>query len=66
MDKIETPRVVHVLTERLDGNRADPDGRRRGRTTCGRVVRGWTGAAIATGITCGSCRRTLRRDGWQV
>lgn len=65
MDRIETDTSMHALEERLD-DLADADGKRRGRTWCGRTVRGRTGHADPRMITCRPCLHAMRKRGWTV
>lgn len=57
--------TVHAMTARVD-EVPDADGKRLGKTACGRTLRGATGASIPSGVSCMQCRRALRRDGWQL
>lgn len=55
MDKITTPTgTVHAF-DRIEN-----------KTWCGKTMPGRTGATIPSGITCGSCKRIMRKSGWTV
>lgn len=66
MERIDTSGTTHVMDKLIDDRVAGADGKRRGRTACGRLVRGATGITWVSGITCKSCQRVLRSRGWSV
>jgi hypothetical protein len=62
MDKITTKReTTHAIAQVI---KVGPEG--RALTLCGQTVGGRTGGTLASGITCGTCKRVMRRHGWQV
>lgn len=67
MDFIDnaTTQTRHALAERLEAEFA-PDLLPKGKTLCGRTMRGRTGGCIAPMIECERCRKTMRKNGWQV
>jgi hypothetical protein len=67
MDKITGKNEVsHALIEPWTGAWRNGHYVKRGKTRCGRTIEGRTGACQPIMISCGSCRRSMRADGWQV
>lgn len=57
--------IDSVAYNRHAGHRTDRSG--QGLTLCGRTIRVQaSGACIASMIDCESCRRKLRKEGWDI
>lgn len=64
MRSLTTDSIVHVLDETIEDIPNAADGKRLGRTWCGREVRGWVDPVKPEDIYCGNCERILISRGY--